>query len=211
MSIAEEIAKGLLEIGAVKLKPSEPFTWASGWQSPIYCDNRVSLSFPVFRERITELLAAKVKEQYPNAEVIIGVATAGIPQAALVAKELGLPMAYVRSKAKGHGMGNKIEGAVSTGQQAVVIEDLVSTGGSSMLAVTSLRDAGINVMGLISIFTYGFQTSIDLFDKEQVAYTSLSDYGALIETAMQTGAVSSDQLESLAKWREAPDTWSPTV
>jgi len=200
---AEIVAKGLLEIEAIKLQPESPFTWASGWKSPIYCDNRLSLSFPEFRRSITVALAEVIKAKYPEAESISGVATAGIPQGALVAQELNLPFNYVRSKAKGHGMTNLIEGKVVEGQKTVVIEDLVSTGGSSLKAVEDLRASKIEVLGMAAIFTYDFDVAKSNFETHSCPLVCLSDYNVLLEIAN----LSTEQIEELKKWREDPSSW----
>lgn len=204
---AKAIAKSLLEIEAIKLRPNDPFTWASGWKSPIYCDNRLSLSFPDTRKKITEELVQKVKENMPEAEAIAGVATAGIPQGALIAAELGLPFIYVRSSAKSHGMTNMIEGKVVKGQKVVVVEDLVSTGGSSLKAANDLKAAGLDVLGMVAIFTYDFPVAAENFEKEGIDLYYLSDYNFLIEEALETGYVSKDSLASLQEWRKSPGKW----
>lgn len=205
--VAKSIAAGLLDIQAIKLSPEKPFQWASGWNSPIYCDNRLSLSYPKLRKEITKQLSALISEKYPNAEAIAGVATAGIPQGALIADELDLPMLYVRSKAKSHGMTNTIEGKITKGQKVVVIEDLVSTGGSSLKAVEDLRNAGFEVLGMCAIFTYGFQIADDNFNNANVELSCLSNYEAMIQEALSRGYVSEDNIASLQAWRLSPDTW----
>lgn len=203
-----QVAEYLLQIKAIKLQPNDPFTWASGWNSPIYCDNRVSLSYPKIRTYIRQQLANKIVAAYGEPDIIVGVATGGIAQGALVAEELGLPFAYVRSSAKAHGMGNQIEGHYTEGQNAVVIEDLVSTGGSSLKAVEALREAGVNVKGLISIFTYGFDLAINNFKEANCPMVSLTDYDVLIAKALESEYVNEDDLESLRNWRKAPDKWN---
>ena len=206
-STAQSIASSLLDIQAIKLQPNNPFTWASGWNSPIYCDNRLSLSFPEVREFITDKLAEEIKETFSGVEAIAGVATAGIPQGALVAAKLGLPFIYVRSKAKGHGMTNLIEGKIIEGQKVVVIEDLVSTGGSSLKAVEDLRAANIEVLGMAAIFTYGFDVADKNFEEAKVELLTLSDYDVLIKEAIEKGYVKAEDLEKLSDWRTSPSTW----
>ncbi len=201
--LSEEIAQLLLDVEAIKLRPHDPFTWASGWKSPIYCDNRISLSFPEARLKIKQALASAIKEIHPDAEAIAGVATAGIPQGALVADELNLPFIYVRSKSKGHGLSNQIEGKVIEGQKVVVIEDLVSTGGSSLSAVEALRSSGIDVLGMMAIFSYAFQIAADNFKSAGVELTILSDYPTLLSISN----FSAETLSVLNNWRESPQDW----
>lgn len=208
-STASQIAKKLLEIKAIKLSPKDPFTWASGWKSPIYCDNRLSLSFPEVRKFIQEKLSSVIRTHFLNIEAIAGVATAGIPQGVLIADELDVPFVYVRSKAKGHGMENMIEGKITPGQKVVVVEDLVSTGGSSLKAVNDLRAAGFEVLGMVAIFTYGFEISDKNFEKEGVKLYCLSDYSSLLPQALKQGYVSEADMNTLADWRKGPDTWQP--
>lgn len=208
MTTSRKIAAMLLETKAVKLSPEKPFKWSSGWNSPIYCDNRVTLSFPDVRNFIKKSLAKAIKKQFPDAEVIAGVATAGIPQGALVAEALGLPFAYVRPKPKEHGMGNQIEGRIEAGKKVVVIEDLISTGGSSLKAVDALREAGIEVIGMAAIFTYGFKIADRNFEEKGVKLVTLSNYSSLINEAIQKNYVSADTLESLKKWRRNPEKWA---
>lgn len=203
----EKVAQGLLKIGAVKLRPQEPFTWASGWHSPIYCDNRKTLSYPEIRTVVRDAFAAVVKAKYPDAEVIAGVATGAIAQGALVADALGLPMIYIRSKAKDHGMGNLIEGDLKKGQKVVVIEDLISTGGSSLKAVEAVREAGAEVLGMVAIFTYGFPVSEMAFKEHQVELTTLSNYNVLIDAALKSGYVKESDVNTLKEWRKAPEKW----
>lgn len=206
-AIAEKVAKNLLAIKAIKLSPENPFTWSSGWKSPIYCDNRLSLSFPEVRSLIKEQLAEAIQAQYPKVAAIAGVATAGIPQGALVADLLSLPYLYVRAKPKGHGMENLIEGKVDAGQKVVVIEDLVSTGGSSLSAVKALKQAGAEVLGMAAIFTYGFPIADQNFDEANVPLVVLSDYNALLQHARETGVVTEQQMPVLDSWREKPQDW----
>jgi len=204
---ALQVAKHLLHISAVKLSPEQPFTWASGWQSPIYCDNRLTLSHPEIRQYITDRFVATIEQQYPQANAIAGVATAGIPQAALVAQAMGLPMLYVRSKPKGHGRENLIEGEMPHGSQVVVIEDLISTGGSSIKAAQALQAAGMQVLGLCAIFTYGFPDAEQNFQKAGIPYSSLSQYEALLRVAVAENYVDEGQLGLLQQWREDPANW----
>ena len=205
--IALKVASDLLSIKAIKLSKDEPFTWSSGWKSPIYCDNRLSLSYPEIRTSIKAALAQAAQREFPEAEAIAGVATAGIPQGALVADELDVPFVYVRSKPKGHGMENLIEGKVTPGQKVVVVEDLVSTGGSSLKAAESLRAAGFEVLGMLSIFTYGFPQADENFKKAGLSLHSLSDYTVMLEIAMGQGYISESDLESLEAWRKDPASW----
>lgn len=206
-NVAEQVASHLLQIKAVKLEPKNPFTWASGWKSPIYCDNRKTLSYPQVRTYIRDQFVALIKNKYPDAEVIAGVATGAIAQGALVAQELGLPFIYVRSSAKNHGLENLIEGEYQTGQKVVVIEDLISTGGSSIQAVKALRDAGCEVLGLVAIFTYGFQKATDNFAEARCQLDTLSNYDAMIDLAVKTGYVQSGEVEKLKEWRISPETY----
>ena len=206
-SIAAEVADKLLEIQAIRLQPEKPFTWASGWKSPIYCDNRLSLSFPEVRNLIRDQLVDSVSHFFPNVEAIAGVATAGIPQGALIANELSLPFIYVRSKPKGHGMENMIEGKVVPGQKVVVVEDLVSTGGSSLKAVKDLKNAGFDVLGMVAIFTYGFNVADQNFSNAGVKLVCLSHYDALLPRAVEKKYITSETLESLAEWRKDPGNW----
>ncbi len=203
----KRVAELLLEAQAIKLSPEKPFQWSSGWLSPIYCDNRVALSYPDTRTFIKKALADVIKEQYPDVQAVVGVATGGIAQGALVADILELPFAYVRPEPKKHGMGNQIEGRLEKGQSVIIIEDLISTGGSSLKVVDVLRTAGIEVAGMIAIFTYGFETAEINFKEKNVKLDTLSNYNALIETALEHNYVNSSQLESLAAWRQAPDQW----
>jgi orotate phosphoribosyltransferase len=192
---------------AVKLQPNNPFTWASGWKSPIYCDNRKTLSYPNIRDFIKSELSNMVFTEFPDAEVIAGVATAGIPHGALVADLLKMPFIYVRSKPKAHGMGNQIEGHLEEGKKVLVIEDLISTGKSSMEAIVALREAGAKIEGLCSVFTYGFNVSKELFEKENIPVNSLSNYNALLETALEQKVIQASDMEVLQTWRENPSAW----
>ncbi|QEH41737.1 orotate phosphoribosyltransferase [Chitinophaga sp. XS-30] len=203
----KQVAEKLLQIQAIKLSPANPFTWASGWKSPIYCDNRTVLSYPYIRDYIKSELCNTVFETFPDAAVIAGVATAGIPHGAMVADQLKLPFIYVRSKPKEHGMGNMIEGVLQPGQPVVVVEDLISTGKSSLEAVQAIRAAGGEVIGMVSIFNYGFDVAVKAFEQAGVPFKSLSNYNAMIELAVEKGLVSADDQETLQAWRKAPDVW----
>ena len=204
---AQQVAEYLLQIKAIKLQPSNPFTWASGWKSPIYCDNRKTLSFPVVRSYIRDSFAILIKDLYPEAELLAGVATGAISHGALVADKLELPFIYVRSGAKEHGLGNQIEGYYEPGQKVVVVEDLISTGGSSLSAVKALRDAGCVVLGMVAIFTYEFPKASGAFDEAQCKLDTLSDYSTLIGTAVATGYISESDTETLKVWRKDPSAW----
>jgi len=207
MSVAHQTASYLLDIGAVKLSPLQPFTWASGWKSPIYCDNRLTLSYPIIRTYIKERMSQLIKARFPEVEAIAGVATAGIPQAALIAEYLQLPMLYVRSKPKGHGLENLVEGKITPRQKIVVIEDLISTGGSSISAALALRGEGFDVLGMTAIFTYGFPKSREAFDKEKISFSTLTDYNTLLEVAQKQGIINEMQVAMLQDWRTSPETW----
>jgi orotate phosphoribosyltransferase len=203
----KKTAEYLLQIKAIKLQPSNPFTWASGWKSPIYCDNRKTLSFPDVRSYLRDSFAALILDLYPHADLIAGVATGAIAHGALVADRLGLPFIYVRSGAKEHGLGNQIEGYFEKGQKVVVIEDLISTGGSSLSAVNALREAGCDVLGMVAIFTYEFQKAADAFASEKCKLDTLSNYSTLVETAVTTGYIGQAEVETLKKWRVDPSSW----
>lgn len=205
--LAKEIASDLLEIGAIKLNSKNPFTWASGWKSPIYCDNRLSLSFPSVRNKIKIALSLGITQTFGAVDSIAGVATAGIPQGVLVAQELGLPFCYVRSKSKGHGLENMIEGEVKADQKVLVIEDLISTGGSSLAAVNALKNVGADVIGMASIFTYGFPISEENFAKAGIDAMTLSDYNHLIEIVSDKKQFSEETIQTLKKWRTSPESW----
>lgn len=205
--IAINVAQMLFECGAVKLRPEEPFTWASGWKSPIYCDNRVTLSFPEIRNFIKHSLSNQIVRHFPGVEAVAGVATAGIPQGALVADEIGLPFAYVRSEAKSHGMKNMIEGRLSTGSKVVVIEDLISTGLSSLKAVAALREAGFEVIGMGAVFTYGFAEAESAIAQAAVPTFALTDFQTLITVALERQLIQNDQLATLNQWRQTPALW----
>lgn len=206
--VAENVAKSLLQIKAVKLKPSDPFTWASGWKSPIYCDNRLTLSYPQIRTYIRQEFVKLINEEIGHIDVVVGVATGGIAIGALIAQDLGLPFAYVRSTAKEHGMHNQIEGVVESGQRVVVIEDLISTGGSSMNAVEALRGAGANVKALIAIFDYGFEVAAKRFADAKCRMLSLSNYNALIDYALSSDYIKKEDFNKLKKWRDDPANWN---
>ena len=201
------VAEKLLQAGAVKLSPSQPFTWASGWKSPIYCDNRKVLSFPFIRDFIKSEMCNVIFEQFPDAELLAGVATAGIAWGAMAADQLKLPYIYVRPKPKEHGMGNQIEGVYEKGQKALVIEDLISTGKSSLQVVDVLKNAGVEVVGMVSIFNYGFDVAKNAFETAGVPYKSLTNYASLISLALEKGTVSADDESVLLKWREDPANW----
>ena len=205
--IAATVAAKLLEIEAIRLQPYKPFTWASGWKSPIYCDNRLALSYPEIRSFIKDNLTAVIQNQFPEVEAIAGVATAGIPQGALIADKLDLPFLYVRSKPKGHGMENMIEGKITKGQKVVVVEDLVSTGGSSLKAVQDLKNAGFEVLGMVAIFTYGFEIAKNNFFEANVKLVCLSDYTSMLPQALTLDYIDDETLASLVEWRRAPESW----
>lgn len=204
---ALKVADFLLQIAAVKLSPENPFTWASGIKSPIYCDNRKTLSYPAIRQEIKKAFCEIIRAQFPHAEVIAGVATGGIAIGALVAEELNLPFIYVRSEAKKHGLGNQVEGVLHSSQKVVVIEDLVSTGKSSLTAVDALREAGANIEGMVAIFTYGFEKATTAFNNANCQLVTLSDYDHLIQQAAQSGYVNNDQLATLKEWKLNPEAW----
>jgi len=207
MNINREIATRLLKVEAIKLRPENPFIWSSRWKSPIYCDNRITLSYPTFRTLIKEAFKEVILSKYPDVEAIAGVATAGIPQGALVADILGLPFIYIRSKPKGHGMTNMIEGKVIKDQKVVVIEDLISTGGSSIKAIDALRKENIEVLGLGAIFTYGFPHAAKNLEESAIDFFTLSDYATMLDVALEKKYINSNDLESLNEWRQSPDTW----
>lgn len=209
MTDAKAVAEKLLQVNAVRLSPGQPFTWASGWKSPIYCDNRKVLSFPYIRDFIKSEMCNVVFEKFPEAEMLAGVATAGIAWGAMAADQLKLPYIYVRPKPKEHGLGNQIEGHYEAGQKVVVIEDLVSTGKSSLQVVDVLKEKGLEVIGMVSIFTYGFSVATEAFTKASLTYHSLTDYPTLIELAVQKEIVSANQQEVLLKWRDDPAGWNP--
>lgn len=207
MTNEKAVAEKLLQVAAVKLSPENPFTWASGWKSPIYCDNRKVLSFPFVRDYIKSELCNVVFEQFPAAEVLAGVATAGIPWGMMAADQLKLPYIYVRPKPKEHGLGNQIEGYYTPGQRVLVIEDLISTGKSSLQVVDVLRNAGVEVVGMVSIFTYGFEKADKAFAEAGVTYRSLTNYTQLIGLALEKGLISAETEQLLLQWRRDPAGW----
>jgi len=204
---ALKVAEFLLQIKAIKLQPANPFTWASGWKSPIYCDNRKTLSYPTIRTFIRQAYAELILEQYGKPDLIAGVATGGIAQGALVAQELGVPFVYVRTSPKEHGLGNQIEGDFEVGQKVVVIEDLISTGGSSLQAVEALRKVGCEVKGLVAIFSYGFEIAAENFKNAKCPYETLTNYDFLMEEAVKHDYITESDLVSLTNWRENPSAW----
>lgn len=208
-NLEKTIAKHLLQIKAIKLEPANPFTWASGWKSPIYCDNRKTLSYPEIRTYIKQEFAKLIKDNFGKVDVIAGVATAAIAQGALVAEELGLPFVYVRSKPKNHGLENLIEGVVQPSQSVVVVEDLISTGKSSLNAVDALRKAGCNVKGMVAIFTYGFNVAEENFKNANCKLITLCNYNALIDLALETDYINKDDVDTLKLWRKDPGDWKP--
>lgn len=201
------IAEKLLQAGAVKLSAGQPFTWASGWKSPIYCDNRKVLSFPYLRDFIKSELCNEIFEQYPDADILAGVATAGIPWGAMAADQLKLPFVYVRPKPKEHGLGNQVEGFYEKGQKVVVIEDLISTGKSSLQVVEVLRNEGVEIAGMVSIFNYGFDAAKEAFANAGVELESLTTYQSLIQLALEKGIVSAEDEQLLLSWRANPAAW----
>ena len=201
------LAKKLLDIKAIKVEPNNPFTWASGWKSPFYCDNRKALSFAALRKFVKLELCHCVMEHFPEAEAVAGVATGAIAQGALVADELNMPFVYVRSKAKDHGMGNLIEGELAKGAKVVVVEDLISTGGSSLKAVEALRAYGVEVVGMVASYTYGFPVAEEAFAKAGVKLVTLTDYEHVVEQALKTGYIKNEDAELLHQWRANPSEW----
>jgi len=204
---AQKTAEYLLQIKAIKLQPSNPFTWASGWKSPIYCDNRKTLSFPEVRSFISDSFAEMVMELYPQAELIAGVATGAIAHGALVADKLNLPFVYARTEAKAHGLGNQVEGYYEQGQKVVIVEDLISTGGSSLKAFKALKEAGCEPLGMVAIFTYEFKVASDQFESEGCKLNTLCRYSALLDTAVETGYINNADVETLTQWRINPSVW----
>ncbi|MDR1784035.1 MAG: orotate phosphoribosyltransferase [Dysgonamonadaceae bacterium] len=208
-TLEQLLAKKLLKIHAVKLQPANPFIWASGWKSPIYCDNRKTLSYPSIRNFIKLQLARTIVEKYENVTAIAGVATGAIAQGALVAEELNLPFVYVRSEPKDHGLENLIEGDLKPGSKVVVIEDLISTGSSSLKAVEAIRNAGCDVAGMIAIFTYGFPVAAEKFKEAKVKLTTLCDYDSILDEALKTDYIDESEIKTLQEWRKNPQKWSP--
>ena len=207
-AIKKIFAGKLLEIKAIKLQPADPFTWASGWKSPIYTDNRKTLGYPDVRSFVKLELCHAIQENFPEAEAVAGVATGAIAQGALVADELGLPYAYVRPKPKDHGMGNQVEGELTKGAKVIVVEDLISTGGSSLKAVAALREYGCEVIGMVASFTYGFPVAEEAFREAGVQLITLSDYNAVLEQAAATGYIKPEEIEVLKEWRKNPSEWN---
>lgn len=207
MDIKNQFAKKLMEIEAIKLQPNDPFTWASGWKSPIYTDNRKTLGHPSLRSFVKLELCHVIQENFPEADAVAGVATGAIAQGALVAEELGLPYCYVRPKPKDHGMGNQVEGEIKKGSKVIVVEDLISTGGSSLKAVAALREYGVEVIGMVASFTYGFPVAEEAFREANVKLITLSDYNAVVEQAAETGYIKEEEKAVLAEWRKDPSVW----
>ncbi len=203
----KNISEFLLQIKAIKLEPANPFTWSSGWLSPIYCDNRKTLSFPEVREAIRDRFVEKIQASYPGVEVIAGVATGAIAHGALVAEKMGLPFIYIRSSKKGHGLENLIEGKLENGQKVVVVEDLISTGRSSLNAIEAVRQAGGEVMGLVAIFSYGFKQAMENFKQADCPFLTLDNYDSMIKIAAESGYVRNEDLNTLKNWREDPENW----
>ncbi|OFX26374.1 MAG: orotate phosphoribosyltransferase [Bacteroidetes bacterium GWA2_31_9] len=207
MKTEKQIAQNLLQIKAIKLEPTNPFTWASGWKSPIYCDNRKTLSYPEIRRYIRDEFVNLINAKFPDVELIAGVATGAIAQGALVADKMELPFVYIRSSPKAHGMENLIEGDVKAGQKVVVVEDLISTGGSSLKAVDALRQKDCNVLGMVAIFSYNFPTAMDNFTAQNCELYTLSNYNDLIEHALETGYIKAEDVANLSEWRKDPAGW----
>lgn len=207
MSIEKKVAQDLLEIKAVSLSPNKPYTWASGIKSPIYCDNRITMSYPSVRREIAKGLAELIKRDYPEAEVIAGTATAGIPHAAWVAELLDLPMVYIRGKAKDHGKGNQIEGRITKNKKMVIIEDLISTGGSVIDAAVAAKNEGADVIGAAAIFTYELPKGIENFKKHQLSFATLTNYSTLIDVALELGTIEANDLSLLKEWKQDPTKW----
>ncbi|HKK46806.1 MAG TPA: orotate phosphoribosyltransferase [Balneolaceae bacterium] len=206
-TFSKEIALDLLEINAVILQPNDPFTWSSGWNSPIYCDNRLTLRYPKIRKKIAQRFVEFILENYPDIDVVTGTATAGIPHAAWVAENIDRPLSYVRAKAKAYGLGNQIEGGIQKGETTVVIEDLISTGGSAMSVIEALKFIGAEIKAVLSIFTYGFDKAVKRFEEAGVPMYTLTDYATLIEVASDNDYIDEKDLKTLEEWRERPETW----
>lgn len=204
MDFKRVVAEKLLEIKAVNLSPSKPFTWASGIKSPIYCDNRLTMSYPEIRDIIAQGLKAVIEKEFAKCDVVAGTATAGIPHAAWVAQKMNIPMAYVRSSAKEHGKQNAVEGLIRENEKVVVVEDLISTGGSSLKVVDTLKEQNIEVLGLVAIFTYNFESAVNAFEDKGVKFATLTDYNTLIEVALEKNYITADELEILKEWRKNP-------
>lgn len=204
-----KVAEFLLQIKAVKLTPSTPIIWASGWESPIYCDNRKTLSYPQIRTYIRQQFVEVITEQFGKPDVIAGVATGGIAMGALIAQDLGVPFVYVRSSAKAHGLTNQIEGVLEKGQSVVVLEDLISTGNSSLTAVKALREAGATIKGMAAIFTYGFEIAESSFKEANCKLATLTNYDSLLQQALNTRFIKEEDIEALKEWRKSPSTWKP--
>ena len=207
MDIKKQFAQKLMDIKAIKLQPNDPFTWASGWKSPIYTDNRKTLGHPSLRSFVKLELCHVIQENFPEADAVAGVATGAIAQGALVAEELGLPYCYVRPKPKDHGMGNQVEGEIKKGSKVIVVEDLISPGGSSLKAVAALREYGVEVIGMVASFTYGFPVAEEAFREANVKLITLSDYNAVVEQAAETGYIKEEEKAVLAEWRKDPSVW----
>ena len=207
MDIKKQFAQKLMDIKAIKLQPNDPFTWASGWKSPIYTDNRKTLGHPSLRSFVKLELCHVIQENFPEADAVAGVATGAIAQGALIAEELGLPYCYVRPKPKDHGMGNQVEGEIKKGSKVIVVEDLISTGGSSLKAVAALREYGVEVIGMVASFTYGFPVAEEAFREANVKLITLSDYNAVVEQAAETGYIKEEEKAVLAEWRKDPSVW----
>ncbi len=207
---AQQIASYLLDIKAVRIQSSPPFTWSSGWKSPIYCDNRLTLSFPHIRGFIKDAFVHRIRVSFPDTQAIVGVATAGIPQAALIAQELDLPLLYARSKPKGHGLENQIEGVLHKGEKVLIVEDLISTGGSCLSVAQLLRGLGAEVLAVAAIFTYGFEEAIRNFEAQQINHFALSDYQNLLQVALEKDYILPQELETLSLWQKSPQTWMQT-
>ncbi len=208
---AAKVAEYLLQVKAIKLQPNSPFTWASGWKSPIYCDNRVTLSFPKIRTYIRQQLASAILDKFGKPDVIVGVATGAIAQGVLVAQDLGTSFAYVRAAPKDHGLGNIIEGVVTSGQSVVVIEDLISTGKSSLKAVEALKATGATILGMAAIFTYDFEVAHKAFEKEKCELITLSDYDVLLQQAVKAGYITEEQQALVKSWKQDPENWGKLI